>query len=657
MALPGETLGKNLVRESLKGLDEELALFICEALAPHSAAFFDTLMDGVAGGHQESNYKDVFGSILSLVPGAQSMSTPDLLSEAAKLLGPLIDCSQYSSSEPDKKPSGTSEKTAEYDIEALLDLLKSREGDEPVDANKAQETAESILRVFEGDSAANPEMAEKAATIIETSAAAIGAIVANVDLFRRKRKNVTRLARVRRVIYELTGLADALDTFYGNPGEHDFEDYLREQLAKYVVRAVYAQAIETLGSLRGLNLKSNKNIGSVVHKSIQKDYRKSFSLRNDVAIEKWDVDRQFEEQVVVGPSTGGTTVFLRDIAENEKKEGQYGFWSVLRTASNGRKLNKDYSWLRADLVDRNRESIWEIKPVAQALTGVWQEATLKIPHNMYRKILTGRDPHDPGRINALKSGKANVFADRTDARPDGYLGEGGGFDFDVLGLIDVTKQSYGKGVAVAAPFTVSVLPGMILYPVFRTNIEKEILASLLFFLTKAINDAVKKLESDLGDLVDDIEEYLKDMADSAQEYAFQITAFLAYIVAIILMLRFGPFRGMPLEPALPAGGGGFRPMPGQFDDGGLAKMKPPSSLRDHSIIKIDNESGRLRLTLAPSKGKTTDDNKVTYYSNSIIVQGIPEDPDALAFVIETHLRAIDAGVRFVANYRPQKKIA
>jgi hypothetical protein len=400
-----------------------------------------------------------------------------------------------------------------------------------------------------------------------------------------------------------------------------FEQWVELELIELAKRAAIAQAIATATNRLPFSLQSNLQIGSYVHRRLQRRYVQWLAGRHDIAIEKWSPVRSQEEQVVIGPGTGGSYVALRDMAKARLDPD--GFWRTLRVAMNGVKFtSKRDSWLRADLVDRRLASIWEIKPVKRGPTGVWQEAYYRVTFNLVRPIFHIRRADQPLAIPGLRSG--GFLIDASSPRRGVAAGA-----FTVLNPIDVTRQA--KEPAVAIPFQVSILPGLVLYIVVRGPNLRDLLKILIVLVaaafeqaSKFLDDLAQSIRQGLEDAIEQARKLLDAIGDALQPVLQALAVLLALAGLLLVILLGGSGAGFQPQPITP----GLLLTPGVAPGGGsdLHARRVPRSLQGTTVASVTHEAGRLSVNLAAknTRGRGAAPT-ASFHTAYVDVHGIPED--------------------------------
>jgi hypothetical protein len=250
------------------------------------------------------------------------------------------------------------------------------------------------------------------------------------------------------------------------------------EIATTAGRAAIAKAMAEAATRIPLHLSSSSTIGTHVHRLLEKRYERRFKARRDVVTERWNFATGRPEQAVIGPATGGEPIALGDLVWLGASDTDW-FFRCLHMALSSPNLHQE-TWLRSDLIDRALLSIWEIKPIMSGPSGVWQEAMYRTSFNLVRallecigiKPLTG--PLVPGNLIPEPSKGGSGGANRTES---------------IATAIDVSKQAGQPALAI--PFQVFVLPGLIPYVCFRSPNQGEILEVLALLILAAMNEAAK----------------------------------------------------------------------------------------------------------------------------------------------------------------------
>lgn len=230
------------------------------------------------------------------------------------------------------------------------------------------------------------------------------------------------------------------------------------ELATLPARLAIAQAIEA-GALLVPGVRSTKGLGADVHTRIQKSYLSASPLQVVV------VDRR-----VFGP---GYPAFVADIAEGlvlADAARVPGPHSICFATMYLAWVTKNWdSRLRADLTDLTLRANWEIKPVLGAVAGVIQEAWYRCSFNWLAGVLANERPE--------------LAADLAPLQPGGMPN---------CSLLRFAPPNSGSAEpSLVVPFTLPVLPGLILYAVVSGPAQID-LAVLALFLLAQIEASIKK---------------------------------------------------------------------------------------------------------------------------------------------------------------------
>jgi len=274
--------------------------------------------------------------------------------------------------------------------------------------------------------------------------------------------------------------------------------YLESEIGETILRAAIAEAIGRALDALPFSVKSSQPaaapIGIYVHGMLQDRYLAYYRMRRRLVIE-----RSFE-LVVHHPSITSGALPLRRVA-GSRYDPDY-FFATLQAAMNGFHVYSKNSWLRADLVDadtgQNTRQIWEIKPAGGLSGGVWQEFLYRATHNMLRMLLLATVPPALRREGFLQPGTFwNLGGD--------LVPESRGF----LLLEKIRLEGFAAAPAIAFPFQLSVLPGLIGYFVLEVpnlpelkNVEDTILVAAMSKALSEMLRALEKLESGWGDAVE-----------------------------------------------------------------------------------------------------------------------------------------------------------
>jgi hypothetical protein len=313
-----------------------------------------------------------------------------------------------------------------------------------------------------------------------------------------------------------------------------------EQIALTTARAGIAAAIAGTVEAVPFNIRSSAAIGNHVHRRIQLRYEGRRAAIADIVTERWNPIINFADQVVIGPTTGGSPMPLGDMTGPFDVDW---FFRCFRFALASPRIERE-TWLRADLVDRARLEIWEIKPMLGLVSGVWQEAIYRNSFNLLRYLLVciGVRP----LTGPLSPGGALI------GPADTRLGVSGGM-LTALSAINVSRQAGQPALAI--PFQVVMLPGMVPYAVFRSPSQGEIVLVLTAVLARALLEAMRqarRLAREMGRLVDEALEALSDWA-TPENIAMAVLAIVIVILAIAAVVLTGGAAAIPEAGAL--GGG------------------------------------------------------------------------------------------------------
>jgi hypothetical protein len=306
-------------------------------------------------------------------------------------------------------------------------------------------------------------------------------------------------------------------------------NYVEAELAASAARSLIAEAIgEALDNLP-FSVKSDMAIGSRVHRVLQESYTTQHRIWNDIVIERFNPYAGKAELVVIGPTTATPgasglqfrAVPLEQLVLDPVRDPVYAF-TTLRMAMAGFKLYEG-SWLRADLVDFGYNMMWEIKPSSNLFGGVWQETMYRVTYNVLRLALGTVIPQVKA-VPMLLS-------------PGGYWSEADAKTFS-SGLTGAQLLSdIPVGDAIAFPFQVAALPGLIGYFVLRKP-----WAELLFVVLAALQDAIKKILDELkktakalGEILGEIEIALQAIGEVLSRWIGVIIVIAAVVVAIYLL--------------------------------------------------------------------------------------------------------------------------
>jgi hypothetical protein len=246
----------------------------------------------------------------------------------------------------------------------------------------------------------------------------------------------------------------------------------------------------------------------------------------------------------------------------------------------GFKVPKE-TWLRADLIDAgppgvpsvilrtlggNPASIWEIKPVSSLVTGVWQETLYRVSFNVIRRVMLatagiGQTPGGPfvGE-RFLKSGGFWVLRYKPKIHgEDGY---------QVLLHDNIHVTSEGGEPAVAVPFQVGALPGLVGYYVLRGPnvpklqrvIETVLLPSLLAALKKMMDEIKDTIGKGWGEAVawakrtyEELEPVLEAVGKALLALLMVVAIFVAAFAIGLLLLEAAAALAAALAVALATG--------------------------------------------------------------------------------------------------------
>lgn len=315
---------------------------------------------------------------------------------------------------------------------------------------------------------------------------------------------------------------------------------ITEEIALTTARAGIAAAMATAVERIPFNVRSSRSIGPYVHKRIEERYESWRSPVADVISERWNPMVNFVENVVIGPTSGGSPLPIGSVTGALDPDL---FFRCLRFALASKKIHRE-TWLRADLIDRARLEIWEIKPLLGVVGGVWQEATYRNSFNLLRGLLhcSGYRP----LTGPLTPGGSLISP--------GMPGRGvSGGALSALNPIDVSVQA--NMPAVAIPFQVSVLPGLIPYAVFRSPSQREIELALTLLVGRALLEALRQARRaarEIGRLVDEALEELDGWA-TPENIGKAVLAIVIVLLALAAVFFTG--GGAAVGGGAAAGGG------------------------------------------------------------------------------------------------------
>lgn len=309
------------------------------------------------------------------------------------------------------------------------------------------------------------------------------------------------------------------------------------EVATTTMRAGIAESMAQAAARIPLHINSSLRIGSYVHRRLQERYEDRRSMVADVVSERWNPIINRPDQTVIGLTTGGSPLPLSDVARSAVMDPDW-FFRCLRMALASPRLDRE-TWLRADLIDRQLLSIWEIKPVASAQSGVWQEAIYRNSFNLVRALLecmriaplTG--PLSPGGSMIVPgTGRTGVASSTA----------------SLFNPIDISSQAGMPAVAI--PFQVVVLPGLLPYVCFRSPNQGEIVMVLSALIAAAMREAAR-LAREAGRRLATaaaraLEEALQGIRDWAtpENIALAVLAIIVIILIVIAVVASGGLAGL-----------------------------------------------------------------------------------------------------------------
>jgi hypothetical protein len=295
--------------------------------------------------------------------------------------------------------------------------------------------------------------------------------------------------------------------------------YVESEIGQAIFRSAIAEAIGR--ALEEFSVKSSAPIGIYVHGMLQDRYRAHYRMRR-LVIERFNSTTRRAELVVYHPSLSNDALALQFVAGSRQYDPDY-FFATLRAAMNGFHLYSQNSWLRADLVDADAGQIWEIKPTSSLFGGVWQELLYRVTHNIVRMLFLATIPPSLRRGGFLQPGTFwSLEGDLvSESRVRGFL------------LLEpIHLRELVDAPAIAFPFQLGVLPGLIGYFVLRgpniPQLSRVIETIIVAAMTKALREmlrAIDKLESGWGEAV-----------EAARKVYAQISPILAKIADAIVTL-------------------------------------------------------------------------------------------------------------------------
>jgi hypothetical protein len=311
-------------------------------------------------------------------------------------------------------------------------------------------------------------------------------------------------------------------------------DYVESEIGQSILRSGLAEAIGKALDALQFSVKSSTEIGSYVHEQLQASYLDR-NRSSRLVLERWSTDTRRAELVCYLPAFGIEPLSLRVVAASRRYDPDL-FFMTLRAAMNGFHLYNKASWLRADLVDADLEQIWEIKPTSSLFGGVWQETLYRVSHNIVRGLVLRGMPMQ------LRRQKGFLW-------PGEFWGLGGELvpearqrGFLPFAPIQVSKKAGAP--ALAFPFQIEVLPGLIGYFVLRgPNIPQAqrviefIIAAAMGEALRAMLKALDEIDGGWGEAVKMARKLYEEVSRELPKIAealYTLILVLACIVAVVL---------------------------------------------------------------------------------------------------------------------------
>lgn len=427
----------------------------------------------------------------------------------------------------------------------------------------------------------------------------------------------------------LKAVADALRAIAKTLGVESLLRLVEEELLRTTSRLLIANAIESATK----RFSATKEIGNHVHIKIQNQYLDWYVSSRDIAIEHWDPSAGLVKQIVRGPSTDGKERPLIVMAGSRFDPTR--FWQTLHSAMTGAKF-KPNSYLRADLVDSRMGSkvppsvqikpafIWEIKPTKSARAGVIQEANYRIMFSLVRHINHLPFPKAQQLIPELHSGG---FLTKDLSLSEGIAA--------ILNPINVSKQA--REPAVAIPFQLGILPGLILYVTIRSYLRDYflILIPVLVDVIKELEKLNNKIRQNLKEVFEEVIVFARELLDAIKEVLDPLVQFVSVLLLVALLIfMFMLLRGGPLPsllsvpPSSPSG----PPRRSIYDH---YAMCLPKTLRNLNIVSGFRQREAFSITLE-SKNPQRQQASTSFISGPIGIHGLPKDTvaDFVSFFFE-----------------------
>lgn len=300
--------------------------------------------------------------------------------------------------------------------------------------------------------------------------------------------------------------------------------YVELELRQSALRSGIAEAVGRALDALPFSVQSKADIGVYVHGVLQDRYRARHRSRR-LVIERWNKVARRAELVVHLPAFSIEPVSLRAVAGSRRFDPDY-FFAALRAAMAGFHIYKRNSWLRADLVDADLEQIWEIKPTSSLFGGVWQETLYRVTHNVVRAVMLGNMPVGLRRAGFLFPGEFWSIG--------GELVEEG----RTRGLLPLETISVGAlagAPAIAFPFQLGVLPGIIGYFVLRGPNIPEMQRVLEIAMVAAMAAALRSMLRILDEVQAGWEEAVR-VARQVYEALAKVIARIAEAVKTLLLV-------------------------------------------------------------------------------------------------------------------------
>jgi hypothetical protein len=280
---------------------------------------------------------------------------------------------------------------------------------------------------------------------------------------------------------------------------------------------------------------SDFKIGNKVHRVLQNLYVADHKAFHDLVVERYNPRARRAEAVVVGPSTKGVRRSFSYVFKNNLDRDF--FFRALDLALATPKLEID-SRLRADLINAARGHIWEIKPVRSAVLGVWQETMYRVSFNIVRRFLLYVSKLPRHRPISLESGSAWLGIHSAWTTTDAATP----FLFTLSPIFVTTTAGLP---AVAVPFQLSMLPGLVPYVVISPDSLKKWVEAVKRLAEAARRKALEILKK--------MADWVAEVAEAAlQGVLVALTLILALLLAIMAFMM-GAGRIPALQPGVAPG--------------------------------------------------------------------------------------------------------